>query len=232
MIRAAALAWLLPLPLSFVQAAPPFILDEDTVEVTTSFRGTDLELMTYLTDPDPEAQMVVVGPPATLTFRQKARRAGLWVNTGKQVLEGAAAYVALVGFDVADLEAACTAQNLAVLGPQNAPDMGWACTSWQRDLMAAKGLFVLSPRAGVKPLGQGFHQAQAFLPPTAKPGAYGLKVWVNGEGAETQISVRRAGLERLILVTAQEQRLLYGVLCLVLAALAGYLTNLISSRRD
>lgn len=212
---------------------PPILPDTDTIDLTTNFRGTEIAITTFVAEPEPDIRLVISGPPAVLTFRQKARRAGLWINTGKEELVGAASYVALVGISEAELNAACARFALSSLIPSNTLDLSWLCNREQRALMANKGLFsVVDPNEGIMDLGQGFHRAAAFLPPTAKPGTYTLRFWVDDESTETTLDLRRAGLERLVLTTAQNQRLFYGILCLVLAALAGYLTNLIFSRRS
>jgi len=213
-------------------ASPPFILDSDTIDVTTHFRGTHMELTTFVETPDPQVGLVIVGPPATLTFRRKERRAGLWVNAQRQDLLEVASYVALIGYDELDLTQACLTNTLGNLAHEAAANLSWVCNASQRALMSEKGLFVLRPTEGLVDLGQGFHSASAFLPPTAKPGSYDLRFWVDQTSAQTEITVRRAGLERWVLTTAQNHRLVYGLLCLILAALAGYVTNLFFSRRS
>ena len=213
------------------QAAPPVILGSDEIEVTTNFRGTDIELLAYLETESPNTKLVVVGPPAILTFRKKARRAGMWVNAERQVFHAVASYVALIGFTEADVAQACTNQAINDLAYWGSPSLEWVCDPDHRALMEKKGLFVLDKSEGATALGRGFFQASAFLPPTAKPGRYGLRFWVEGQSAQTKLDVRRAGLERWVLNTAENHRILYGLLCLVLAGLAGYLTNLIFSRR-
>ena len=215
------------------KASPPILLDEDTIDVTTSFRGTEIEITTFLEDPDPDIRLAIIGPPATLTFRRKARRAGMWINAEKDEISGAASYVALVGLTEQRLNEACARNAVDTLMPTGTVNLLWICNRAQRNLMADKGLFsIIETSAGIADLGQGFHRATAFLPPTAKPGTYNLQFWVGDDLAESQFQVQRAGLERLVLATAQNHRLFYGVLCLVLAALAGWLTNLIFSRRD
>ena len=216
---------------SAAQAAPRFLLLSDQIDVTTSFRGADIEVLAVVDTPEPETKFVVVGPASTLTFRQKARRAGMWVNAEKQVLNAAASYVALIGFGEDEVAAACSDQSINELAHWGSPSISWVCDADQRALMAQKGLYVLAEGEGATDLGQGFFEATAFLPPTAKPGRYGLRLWVDGESAQTQLDVRRAGLERWVIETAENHRILYGLLCLIIAGLAGYLTNLIFSRR-
>ena len=210
---------------------PPILLDADTIDVTTKFRGTEISVTTHVEQTNPEIRLVISGPPARLTFRKKARRAGLWINTGKEVLEGASSYVALVGVSEKDLNAACARFSLQTLIPAETTDLSWLCNRQQRSLMAAQGLFtVVDPKLGIADLGDGFHRASAFLAPTAKPGTYDLRFWVGEESKQTTLDVRRVGLENLILTTAENHRLLYGLLCLILAGLAGYLTNVVFNR--
>ena len=130
--RLISLAAYLLLFTSTVQANPPIMLDEDTIDVTTSFRGTEIELTTFLEAENPDIRMMIVGPPATLMFRKKARRAGLWVNAEKQELTNAASYIALVGVDEAALAQSCADNSLSQLAPENAADLAWACNEQQR----------------------------------------------------------------------------------------------------
>ena len=210
---------------------PPILLDKDTIEVTTNFNGTNIGLTSFLQTDDINLDMIVVGPPATLTFRKKARRAGMWINAEKQTLIQAASYAAFIGMDKGDLQRACETNTLVDLSHDQAASLAWVCNPDQRDLMAAKGLFVLDERKGIMNLGQGFYRTEAFLPPTAKPGSYTVKFWADGKSAQSVVEVKRTGLERLVLTTARNNRLIYGILCLVFAALAGYLTNLIFTKR-
>ncbi len=220
-ILSAASAW----------ASPPFIVNEREIDVTTTFRGTNIELISFLETSDPETKLVLVGPPANIKFRHKARRAGMWVNAEKEVLNAAASYVALIGFTRSEVERACAQGRMHELAHWGSPSLTWVCNPDQRALMAQKGLYIQDAEEGSQALGRGFFEVTAFLPPTAKPGRYGLRFWADGQSAQTQIDLRRAGLERLVIETAENSRLVYGILCLALAALAGYLTNLIFSRR-
>ena len=218
---------------SAARAVPPIFIDEDTIDVTINFVGTHVELITYLPQTAPDLKFVLVGPPADLVTRRKARRAGLWINAEKELRREVASYIALIGFGEEELAQICAADRLATYAPEGAPDIGWACEPEQRALMAADklALFQFRPTDGLIPKGQGFHEVRAFLPPTARPGTYRGRFWADAQSADTQITVRKAGLERWVLTTAENRRFLYGLLCLALAALAGNLTNLIFSRR-
>lgn len=221
MTRLILILWLLPV-LSFADL--PILQKNEQIDITTSFRGTNIELTTFLPQDDPAATLVVTGPLGNLTFRTKERRAGLWINAKKVELDQVATYVAMIGLSQDDLDAACNTDQFE-------GSLIWVCDPAQRALMAEKGLFVLEDGPTLTDLGDGFFSANAFLPPTAKPGTYTLSFTAGGETAKREFQVRRAGLERLVLDTAQNHRLFYGVLCLLIAGLAGYVTNLISSRR-
>ena len=213
-------------------ASPPFIVNERDIDVTTTFRGTNIELTSFLEGENPQTKLVLVGPPVDLTFRRKARRMGMWVNAEKEILNAVASYVALIGFTKAEIDRACQTEALHELAHWGSPSLSWVCNPDQRALMAQKGLYVQNTGEGSQALGRGFFEITAFLPPTAKPGQYGLRFWADGQSAQTQLHVRRAGLERVVIETAENSRLFYGILCLALAALAGYVTNLIFSWRS
>ena len=205
-----------------VVAQPPILINQDSIDITTNFRGTEITLTTFLQTPDTKARLQVIGPAGELTVRRKERRAGLWLNASKTHLKQVPTYIALEGYD---------AREFAQICAENPDFLDWACDGEVRDLMAAKGLFSLGDHDALDDLGQGFFRTSVFLPATAKPGIYSLQFQANGQVAEATIQVQRAGLERLVLETAENHRLFYGLLCLVLAAFAGWVTNLVFSRR-
>ena len=212
-------------------ATPPILLSDQSIDITTNFRGTEIVLTTYLETPDPKARLVIVGPNGTLTIRRKERRAGLWLNAAKTTLDQVPTYVALQGIDFQQLTDDCSRGTYQVYTPNHHSNLSWICRPGFRDLMANKGLFVQGGSVALEDLGQGFFRTTAFVPATAKPGAYQVWFTAGGDIASATINVQRAGLERLVLETAENYRVLYGILCLIIAALAGWVTNLIFSRR-
>lgn len=203
-------------------AEPPILINQDSIDITTNFRGAEISLTTYLDAPDPNARLIIIGPKGTLTVRRKERRAGLWLNASKIELKDVPTYIALQGYDARQFAEVCTDD------PQF---LSWVCDEEVRDLMQAKGLFSMGKHEALTDLNNGFYRTSAFLPATAKPGSYEVRFEATGMETTATIQVQRAGLERLVLETAQNQRLFYGVLCLILAAFAGWVTNLIFSRR-
>ena len=76
-------------------------------------------------------------------------------------------------------------------------------------------------------LQQSLFRTEVGLPSNLTEGDYKVRIFLTRGGAvvdlqESVISVRKAGLERLLFRMAQDQPLLYGVLSLLMAALAGW----------
>ena len=165
-------------------------------------------------------------------MRRKERVAGLWINAYTFTFTDVPTYVALQGIDSQQLQRDCSRGAYQGYTDHRLNYLGWICRPEFRDLMADKGLFVQGGSIALEDLGQGFYRTRAFLPATAKPGVY--EVWFTANDAVNRdtILVQRAGLERWVLETAQDHRLFYGLLCLVLAALAGWVTNFVFSRRS
>ena len=90
---------------------------------------------------------------------------------------------------------------------------------------------------GVEFVDRGLFRAEVKLPTVAPTGKYYAEVWLFQDGEPQSVSnltltVEKVGLERDIYEFAHRRPWLYGVLCVVLAALTGYGASRIFSRRD
>ena len=89
---------------------------------------------------------------------------------------------------------------------------------------------------GVEVLDGGLFRATISLPPLTPVGDYVADVYLFREGRviasrSAALRVEKAGLERFIYDFAQTLPWLYGLFCVLLAVLAGYLADLIFNRR-
>ena len=90
---------------------------------------------------------------------------------------------------------------------------------------------------GLSLRGSGLFRAEVKLPAVAPTGKYYAEVWLFQDGEPQSVSnltltVEKVGLERDIYEFAHRRPWLYGLLCVVLAALTGYGASRIFSRRS
>ena len=139
-----------------VAAQPPILLSDQSIDITTNFRGTEIVLTTYLQQPDPNARLIITGPSGTLTLRTKERRAGLWVNARKVTFQDVPTYVALQGLDLQQLQGDCSRGAYHGYTDHRLNYLGWICRADFRGLMQERGLFVQGGAIALEDLGQGF----------------------------------------------------------------------------
>ena len=125
--------------------------------------------------------------------------------------------VGLVGFGgiAAEMARLCRGAGMTVL-------------AWNRTPKSAEG---------VEFVDRGLFRAEVKLPTVAPTGKYYAEVWLFQDGEPQSVSnltltVEKVGLERDIYEFAHRRPWLYGVLCVVLAALTGYGASRVFSRRS
>ena len=110
---------------------------------------------------------------------------------------------------------------------------------WRRAVIRLKEaaqLYDTDPK-GVEFVDRGLFRAEVKLPTVAPTGKYYAEVWLFQDGEPKSVSnltltVEKVGLERDIYEFAHRRPWLYGVLCVILAALTGYGASRIFSRRS
>src|SRR5262249_53502130 len=113
----------------------------------------------------------------------------------------------------------------------------WQTTVFGRELirlMTEKGLFGVNENA-VNFLSDNFYYARLTLPSDAPPGPYIALTYVFKDGQviarkSEGFDVRKIGFERFVALTAVQQPLLYGVVCVILALFTGWLGGVIFKR--
>ena len=215
-------------------------LSQDSVSITTNFDGSEILIFGAIkredrieTDPPLQVIVTVAGPKQALTVRRKERRFGIWINTDSVEVDAAPSFYAvatsapwreaisdtedlrhrisiprairLVGSEVMDSEAFTEAvirirkRNAAYLLRENTVDL--------------RESTLFSPAI--------------TMPANLTEGAYPTRIFLTRGGAvvaryETEIDVRKVGLERWLYTLSRQQPLLYGLLSLVIAIAAGW----------
>jgi uncharacterized protein (TIGR02186 family) len=242
MIRAALFLFALTLP-AMAQEQIVAGMSQNRVSITADFDGSEILIYGAVKRdaPPPEGAgaleviVTVEGPATPVTVRRKGRVAGIWVNSASVQVDSAPSFYAV-----------------ATTGPLNhilsdTDNLRYGITIER--LIRAVGITEEADRAGEFLLGllrvrtnegryrilQGkvdlseetLFRTDIVLPANLTEGEYKVRLFLLRDKhvvatQERVIGVRKEGLERFIFNLAQEQPLVYGLISLLLAALAGW----------
>lgn len=227
-------------------------VSNDEVSVTSSFVGEKLTLFGNI---EPEAGatqkfvegpfhviIVVTGPLQNRVARLSRQRFGIWMNTEQVVFkEFPSFYHVLASGKLTDITDQVTLDRLNIM-PQaqtgitaqpSTADAAWFGRELVR-LMTNRGYFGLN-ELGVVFRSNALYSAQISLPSDIPPGPFLTHTYVfkNGEVIAERsegFSVRKIGFERFMALAAQQQPLLYGLTCVILAIFTGWLGGVVFKR--
>lgn len=227
-------------------------LSNDTVEITSSFDG---ERMTFFGTIAPstgsdrryvegpfQVVIAIIGPTQDRVAREKTNVFGVWLNTDEMRFRHFPSYFHVLSSsrltDITDLTTLVTNFILPEAHATVPNESGWAKTlKFGRELirlMTEQRLFGVQEN-GVNFMADSFYSAQLTLPSHAPPGPYLAQTYVfkNGEIIARRsegFAVRKIGFERFVALSAQQQPLLYGLACVVLALFTGWLGGVLFRR--
>lgn len=239
MIRWLIVALLFALPLRAEEIVMG--MSHEAVNITTDFDGSDILIFGAVKREAPIATdalgviVTVSGPDVPVVVRRKARRFGIWVNTEE------------VGYDhVPSFYAVATSGPMnevldksedyrhdvsipSTVLPENTPPMAFQTRRFSQALARlrmAEGTFQRNEGA-VTLREETLFKTQVRLPANLVEGTYETRVLLTRYGRiisdqRTPIEVRKVGLERFLFTLSREQPLVYGVLALFIAGLAGW----------
>jgi uncharacterized protein (TIGR02186 family) len=227
-------------------------VSNESIEITSSFDGERMNFFGSIV-PDAGAEekfvtgpfhvvVVVLGPTQNRVARQKTRNFGIWINTGQVEFSNFPSYFHVLSSgrltDITDITTLTTNYILpeAHTLVANSGDW-WKSAIFGRQLvrlMTEEGLFGVQEN-GVNFLADNFYSARLTLPSNAPPGPYLALTYVfrNGEviARRTEgFAVRKIGFERFLALSAVQQPLLYGLVCVLLALFTGWLGGVIFKR--
>lgn len=215
-------------------------VSQSGVSITTNFDGASILVYgAALRDtPAPawplmEVIITVEGPSTPLVIRKKDHVAGIWLNRGAVKITAAPSFYAVASTKaVADILSPAEDAKYHITIPQTinaaaAPtaDQAPYIEALQR-IRQASGSFVLAPDS-VLLLRQALFRTDISLPANLVEGPYKVRIFLTRGGAvvdmqESQIDVQKAGVERTLYNLAMEQPLIYGLLSLLMAMVAGW----------
>lgn len=217
-------------------------LSQNRVAITANFDGSEILLFGAVKRDTPppdtgplEVIVTVEGPSEPVTVRRKSKRFGIWVNTDFVEVDAAPTFyaVATTGpFDeilnnTDDLRYKISIPRAirSVGAPMNVTDPASFSTALIR-IRTGKGLYQMNPGT-VQLDEETLFRTSVALPSNLTEGDYKARIFLLRGGKvidahETAIDVRKVGLERWLFSLAHERPLIYGLLSLFIAIVAGW----------
>ena len=216
-------------------------LSQNRIGISANFDGSEIIVYGAVRRdaPAPEGALDVIvtveGPSGPVTVRRKERRFGLWINTESVKISAAPAFYAIA--TTAPLsEILSETDNLrhriSIPRAIRAVGIGEETPQFTDALIRIRGRTgaYLLEEGAVDLAGETLFRADFILPANLTEGLFDVRIFLLRAGVvvdslETQIDVRKEGLERILYRLAYDLPLVYGVLALVLAAVAGWAAN-------
>ena len=240
-MRTLLLIWLVLIALPLRAEEIVSGLSQTKVAIDASFDGTSILIYGAATREEkppvwPLLQVIITveGPVQPIVVRQKARVAGIWVNQGWVAFDGAPSFYAVMTTGALDdilSEDEDVKHSISIPREIGAVRLGAASGAATEYLAAlqrirgAAGSYRLDLNS-VLLLQQSLFRTQVVLPANLIEGDYRVRIFLTRGGAvvdmqDSQITVRKEGVERFLFRMAQDQPLLYGLIALLMAVLAG-----------
>ncbi|NMJ40801.1 hypothetical protein GWK16_06080 [Roseomonas sp. JC162] len=247
MRRLLAALLLLALPAAAQQPTTPQLaadLSTDRVEISTGFTGSSVMVFgatERLIGPETGDDVVVVawGPPQPTVVRRKVNVLGFWVNGPAATFPEIPGFYAIAATRPVWQTLPEEVRHSARLGLASLPlratgSQGPAFRAALLDLKQQDGRWQ-EYAAPITVAGGRLFSARIAFPDTVQTGAYRIEVLLVREQRivarqELFLRVERVGSAASIAQVAQVQPLVYGVVCILLAALAGWLGSVIFRR--
>jgi uncharacterized protein (TIGR02186 family) len=241
MIRALALLLALSAP-ALAQETIVSGLSQNRVSITADFDGSEILIYGAVKRDSPapdggplEVIVTVEGPSTPVTVRRKDRVAGIWINNAEVKVDSAPSFYAVattgplnyILSDTENLRHGITIERVirAVGITAEAEKSGEFLQALLRVRTDEDRFRVLEGK--VELTEDTLFRADIVLPANLTEGEYKVRLFLLRDKRviatqERVIGVRKEGLERFIFNLAQEQPLIYGLVSLLMAALAGW----------
>lgn len=241
MIRALALLLALALPAA-AQEVIVAGMSQNRVSITADFDGSEILIYGAVKREAPapeggplEVIVTVEGPSTPVAVRRKDRVAGIWVNNASVRVDSAPSFYAVattgplnhILSDVDNLRYGITIERvIRAIGIAEEADQAGEFVLALLRVRTNEGRYrVLEGK--VELTEETLFRTDVVLPANLTEGEYKVRLFLLRDkrvidSQERVIGVRKEGLERFVFNLAQEQPLIYGLVSLVLAALAGW----------
>lgn len=216
-------------------------LSQNKVQITTDFDGSDILVYGAVKRdaPAPAGDMDVVitleGPSSPLIVRRKEKVMGVWLNTSSVQIANAPSFYAVTATgpvekilsEADDLRFGITLARRINTAEISVNTMDFPeYTEALRRIRIGENQYQIAPST-VQLVDQTLFRTDFALPANVTEGNYKVRLFIlrAGQVVDSQerfINVRKTGLERDLYNLAHQQPLIYGLLSLVMAAVAGW----------
>ncbi|NQV44218.1 MAG: TIGR02186 family protein [Rhodospirillales bacterium] len=219
-------------------------LSDPIVAITAGFAGTDV-LLFGATQSEGDLVVVVRGPQQNHIIRRKERIGGIWINRKEVEFIEIPAFYALAANRPIEEFVPIIDADIHQIGVEKLIFRPIAhqlpvddITQFSEALIRIKQrntLYTVEETELVY-LGNGLFRTEVHFPANVAVGTYGIDVYLfqDGELVENQttlLNVRKFGLEAGVFDFAHRHSLAYGVLAVLIAAMAGWLANVAFRKR-
>jgi uncharacterized protein (TIGR02186 family) len=222
-------------------------ISQDIIQITSNYTGTDIVVFGAIERPQ-NAQgrdivVVVRGPDQPLTMRRRDRIAGVWVNNDAARFEGLPSYYYLASTQPIDHIAPPQSLARYAVGIQYlAPSKVGSHHDPRPFLEAAKrhlkraGLYAESP-GSIDFLSETLFRTRVPVPAGVTRGQYNVEVYLfrGGEvvsAQSTPLFVDATGLERRLFNMAHNSAFTYGLACVLMSMLLGWISYVLFRRPE
>lgn len=225
-------------------------LSESSVSISTDFSGSEIIVYGAVRREAPapdgpplEVIVTVQGPSLPQTIRRKDRVAGLWINAASVVIDSAPSFYAVATTrPLAGILSETEDQRhrisipraIRAVGLSNEADNASDFVDAFLRVRADRGDYRVQERS-VFLAEDTLFRTDVDLPANLTEGNYRVRIFLTRGGAvvdsiERSIGVRKVGLERMLFRLSREEPLAYGILAILLAAVAGWGASAIFQR--
>ena len=241
MIRALILLLGLTLPAA-AQEVIVSGMSQNRVSITADFDGSEILIYGAVKRDSPppeggplEVIVTVEGPSTPVAVRRKGRVFGIWVNNASVHIDSAPSFYAVattgpidhILSDIDNLRFGITIERMIrAIGISDEADKAGEFVLALLRVRTNEGRYRIL-EGKVELTEDTLFRTDIVLPANLTEGEYKVRLFLLRDkrvvaSQEKVIGVRKEGLERFIFSMAQDQPLLYGLVSLVLAALAGW----------
>ena len=222
-------------------------LSQDTVEITSNYTGTDIVVFGAIEHPEDtgvnDVVVVVRGPGAVMTVREKQWVAGIWINRDQAKMIAMPTYYFLASTRPVEAIAPAFTLERYAIGLANVVPANFVSHHDPEPFRLAlirhrqaDGLYGEEP-AGVIFNSPTLFHAKVPVPATVARGLYNVEVYLFRDGTivsaqSTPLFIDQTGLERRLYNLAHVEPFWYGVATVMMASFLGWLGSALFRRND
>lgn len=220
-------------------------ISQDTIAITSNYTGTDIVVFGAIERPQsPQGRDIVVvvrGPDTAMTVRRRDRVAGVWVNRDAAHFEGLPGFYYLASTQPVSRMAPARVLAQYGVGMANLQPSAVGSHHDARPFQEAAlrhltrvGLYTEAPGT-IDFLSETLFRTRIPVPADVPRGQYNVEVYLLRDGTvvsaqSTPLFIDQQGVERRLLTMAHQAPLFYGLLCVFMAMVLGWISSVLFRR--